>query len=412
MSAARRLPVIAGIVAAGTSLAAVAAQPSARNTVARFFGGGHAGFWKAAALVLMLLNFKNLPFIWHIRLFRALIYHLFTQPTPIEPRHLFHPIITSSHAPLLETDYNMHKSNSTYFTDCDITRTRLVTALLRNGITNVKANEGENTGWSFRNSSRAAGHREGKAAPGPGISALGTSGPDTAGTSGEAQRRPLTREEWENVAAQPGNVLIALGGVSCHFHREIAPYKRYELWTRLLTWDRKWLYVVTYFVERGAFRPTSFDLQPWRRAKPVKEWTEVERRRKVFATSIAKYVVKKGRLTLPPELVLQRSQMLPPKPEGARGAPWEGVSGYGEGSSGEETLDTPGSSPGPEVLAESLFPGDGEGKAEEWTWEMVERERRRGLRFAEAFNSLDGLREEFEGEGAALGEYADLAFGY
>ena len=43
-------------------------------------------------------------------------------------------MISSTRAPLLETDYNLHKSNSTYFSDMDISRTQLFTAIIRNGI--------------------------------------------------------------------------------------------------------------------------------------------------------------------------------------------------------------------------------------------------------------------------------------
>src|ERR1700753_791829 len=71
------------------------------------------------------------------RLFKALIYHLFFQPTPIETVTLFKTIINPSHTPITEGDYNFHKSNSTYFTDLDIARTHLITAIMRNGIKGV-----------------------------------------------------------------------------------------------------------------------------------------------------------------------------------------------------------------------------------------------------------------------------------
>lgn len=38
----------------------------------------------------------------------------------------------------------------------------------------------------------------------------------------------------------------------------------YELWTRIIFWDEKWLYVVSHFVKKGAFEPDEFVMQPWR----------------------------------------------------------------------------------------------------------------------------------------------------
>ena len=60
-------------------------------------------------------------------------------------------------------DYNFHKSNGTYFTDLDIARTHLVTAILRKGIRGIgkyPENAG-NVGWSFANTTRAAGQPRG-----------------------------------------------------------------------------------------------------------------------------------------------------------------------------------------------------------------------------------------------------------
>ncbi|RAL61282.1 hypothetical protein DID88_010361 [Monilinia fructigena] len=36
------------------------------------------------------------------------------------PKHIFQPIITESHAPLMEIDINFHKTNSSYFSDVDV----------------------------------------------------------------------------------------------------------------------------------------------------------------------------------------------------------------------------------------------------------------------------------------------------
>jgi hypothetical protein len=233
---------------------------------------------------------------------------------------------------------------------------------------------------------------------------------------------------------QPGPLLIALGAVTCQFHREIPPYQRYEIWTRLLTWDRKWMYIVSHFVENDAFRPTGYSLQPGRKgSKKVGHLTEEDRamlKRKIFASSVAKYVVKKGRLTIPPELVLERSQMLPPRPKGAP------ILGGWTPSQSKDTTPERTATPSPEpeidspmatndngsdvflheqVLAESLFQCTSStiDSSDDWTWERVQELRIKGLKLAEAFDSLDGLKDVFDLQGEeAMGRYPDLIFNF
>jgi hypothetical protein len=262
---------------------------------------------------------------------------------------------------------------------------------------------------------------------------LGTSGVDTPGGTDGAPKlaRNMTEEEFMAVASRPGNLLIALGSVACFFHREVVPYKQYEIWTKLLTWDRKWMYIVSYFVEAGVFKPEEFFLQPWKKPKSSlknmdDESVEEKRKRirgKVLATSIASYVVKKGRLTIPPEIALQRSDMLPEKPPGAPSpfftppksttTPNLDYNGSGtpqETNSAAETM-TAGSFDS--ILEESLFPESAEDDNGEWTWEKMERERKRGLKFAQVFDGLNVLREEFDaGKGGVLGVFTDLVGGY
>jgi hypothetical protein len=194
------------------------------------------------------------------------------------------------------------------------------------------------------------------------------------------------------------------------------------------------MYIVSYFVEAGALRPDDFALQPWkksRKQRKTREGETVEEKRKrirgkIYATSIATYVVKKGRLTIPPEIVFQRSSLLPEKPPGAPSA---------FHTPNESSPATPDSNPsndnGPtadpmtdsraetvmagsvaSVLEESLFPESDLSGDQPWTWEVVEKERRRGLRFAKLLDGLNGLREEFDGgEGGVLGVYSDMLAG-
>jgi hypothetical protein len=66
-------------------------------------------------------------------------------------------------------------------------------------------------------------------------------------------------------------------------------------------------------------------------------------------------------------------------------------------------------------LEESLFPEDDSVPIDErtWTWERMQEHRLRGLHLAEAFDSLDGLKDVFSVEGdAAMGRYADLMLNF
>ena len=191
--------------------------------------------WRTAFIVLALINAKNLPFAWHIRLF----YHfarnmrrppgvkkVISQTSNSTTHPVFRPISIWTSAPLFEIDYNLHKSNSTYFSDMDISRTALVTNLL------------------------SAGFRSGNA--------------------------ELERQGHKG----PNNVI--LGSVHTSYHKEIKPYERYEIRSRVLGWDQKWLIILSTFIRPGA------------KGKPET----------ILASALSKYVVKKARYTVPPESCL------------------------------------------------------------------------------------------------------------
>lgn len=339
----------ASIVVAGASIAALVSQPALRGNLmamlAKWTGyNAPGGVWRIAAILLALANLKNLPFVWHLRFIRAFFYQLYLQPTPIPPHALFQPIITSTRTTLLETDYNMHKSNSTYFSDMDISRTHLFTALIRNGI---------------RKNSRLYGAKKNAVA-----GAVGA----TEGTRGKH--------------------MIALGGISCLFKKEILPYKKYEMWTRLLCWDRKWFYLVTHLVKPGIGQPESWTLQPWKKSKSNKDVDLEKLKGAVYATAIAKYVIKRGRITVPPEQALIDADMVPMKPEG-----WV----YQGQVPGEYEANG-------DVLPKAV-------EAKDWNWDVIEAERLRGLKVAENFAAMDGMHDFFDGgKDGVLGEYPDLLF--
>ena len=161
-------------------------------------------------------------------------------------------------------------------------------------------------------------------------------------------------------AVKKGRYSVSLGAVSCHFKREIAPYERYDMWTRVLAWDRKWVYMVTHFVREGAVKPKEAILQPQRRTRTGKsngkqeEWSKA-----VFAVSVAKYVIKKGRLTIAPAEWLEQCGVLPAQ------------------------------------AAQNGMTNGHTSPSKKWTMEDIKARRLRGMEYAEKFAALDELQEQW-----------------
>ncbi|KAL4811791.1 hypothetical protein BDW67DRAFT_189309 [Aspergillus spinulosporus] len=162
---------------------------------------------------LILVNLKGVVGVWHLRLFKG----LFTQyllsengrnqlpsannnknPSTVsataekQPPKVFSYLITTHRNHPIDCDYNLHKSNSTFFADLDINRAQLLIRLF-----------GGFPRWK----------------------------PDTATTTSD-QIEAKTKDRSLNVA---------LGGVSSFFKREIKPLQVFEIWSRVLSWDEKWV---------------------------------------------------------------------------------------------------------------------------------------------------------------------------
>ncbi|KAI0149746.1 hypothetical protein F4776DRAFT_603007 [Hypoxylon sp. NC0597] len=240
--------------------------------------------WFTLLCIFIALNMKNMPFMWHLRLVNAFRFILRTQrpAVPLKPAHIFQPIITSSTAQLMEIDFNMHKSNSSYFSDVDIARTHLVCTLFAKAIEQMRGGTAAYTG----------------------------------------AKKPVFG--------------LALGGVSCNFKRELRPYEEYDMWSKILTWDEKWIYIVTHFVRKDAAKPRNYSLYPEQSPSQTRrnsveasdedsfrrssldsvsssnsESDEVKPDKHIFATALSKCVFKAGRRTVSPELMLQMSGLLP-----------------------------------------------------------------------------------------------------
>jgi hypothetical protein len=148
----------------------------------------------------------------------------------------------SSRVCALECDINLHKSNSTFFTDLDISRAGLLSSLFSHALRNV--------------------------------------GPASSG------------------GRRTGANLI-LGGTQAVFYREIKPYQTYEVHSQILAWDAKWTFVVSYFLRTGA------RLEPEDVGGSQRLLKDEKARKQLYAVAVSKYVAKAGRATLPPAELLE-----------------------------------------------------------------------------------------------------------
>jgi hypothetical protein len=215
-------------------------------------------------------------------------------------------VVTSTHTPILDIDYNLHKSNSTFFNDLDENRTELLLALFKDIVKPQKY--------------------------------------------GKSDLRPK---------------MFNLGGTSCIFKKAIAPFAKYEISSRLLCWDEKWIYIVSHFARPGSNISKRSLLGYSRRISVPQHAQGVDQIDCIYATAITKYVFKQGRKTCTPQSVIQECGLLPSPPIS------EGLGGLQTG-----------------VMREI----DGQ-----WTWEEVQEENNKHLRVAQNFGSLDQLHETFMG---------------
>lgn len=205
---------------------------------------------------------------------------------------------------------------------------------------------------------------------------------------GDNARYRLVKDPSEPSKPARGKLGIMLGAVHCSFKREIKPYQKFEMWSRILAWDRKWIYIVTHFVESDAVRPRCWSGGGVRYGPTRKhEGKPDEWQKRIFATAVSKYVLKVGRLTVHPAVALEASGLLPERPGG-----WLGEDSDGAALNGE---------------LKSPLPTGNEAPKSDWTWRDTEFKLQQGLHYARNFASLDELHSHFDGgEHGALGRFA------
>ncbi|KAK7985291.1 hypothetical protein PG996_005467 [Apiospora saccharicola] len=228
--------------------------------------------WFLLLCAFIAFNHKNMPFMWHMRIVNSFRFVCRSQRPRVAlgPSHIFQPLITSSRAQLMEIDFNMHKTNSSYFADLDIARGHLVCTLFSEAIAYMRG-----------------------------------------GT-----------EAWAGLSSKKPMFGLALGATSCSFKKEIKPYEEYEMWSKILSWDEKWIYIATHFVRKGAAKPKSYSLYPQQNqeisaGEELYDQNAVDTNKAIFATAISKCVFKSGRKTVAPELMMQIAGLLPTPSAGA-----------------------------------------------------------------------------------------------
>lgn len=192
--------------------------------------------FKALILILVASSHKTLPLAYVFRFYYQTIVGLFTSRSTYlatkknsfgynSPNHLFKWITLKSRVSPLELDMYFHKLNSTYFLDLDIARTKLLTRLL------------QTFWWSCYD--------------------------NEAGRS----KKPRVIGNFP---------YVPIATVQCRFIRELKPFQKFDISSRVLAWDKKWLFVMSKFTTQG-------------------KGEEV-----INAIALTKYVFKSGRLTLSP----------------------------------------------------------------------------------------------------------------
>lgn len=182
---------------------------------------------KSVLGLYLLSSYKSLPLAYFVRFYYQLLKLIFL-PTYFpslriknEDKSPFQPSELKTFVSPFEVDFYMHKSNSTYFTELDIARTKLVSSLLQNFFINYPTKSGS---YPY----------------------------------------------------------VPVASVYSNFKKEIKPFQKYRVESKILSWDSKWLFVYSKFLIKNG-------------KKKQDEGEEI-----TAATCLTKYVLKDGRKTIPP----------------------------------------------------------------------------------------------------------------
>lgn len=157
------------------------------------------------------------------------------------------------------------------------------------------------------------------------------------------------------------------------------------------------MYIVTHFVKKGVAKPDGY-MQDDGSIKGLRAGSKAAidpPSKAVFATAVSKYCCKLGRLTIHPEVTLDYSNLLPPKPGGWNTMTADSAQDISASSSFEKVEEKDSAD-----VSED----------DQWTWQRIVAQNEKGLEFGKNFSALGGLHDQFSADGPALGTYTDLFF--
>ena len=215
------------------------------------------------------------------------------------------------------------------------------------------------------------------------------------------------------------------------------------MWTRVLSWDQKWVYVVTHFVKKNAhIEPDECTLYSQQNSRnsspnssprvfvcdgmplssrgslsraPISSASSPDMKSAICASALSKLVFKNGRITIAPEVMLHAAGLLPPRPEEPVAVQKEHLAdlqmrdAVADGVPKKEAVNVLKQIDGSDdegLLGKGHDFGFDEKKLQEWEWERIETERKRGLRTAHHLEKQSALEDEFY-PSEALGKHTD-----
>lgn len=122
----------------------------------------------------------------------------------------------------------------------------------------------------------------------------------------------------------------------------------------------------------------------------------------IFASAIAKYVFKQGRLTVTPEKILQNSNLLPPKPVETPPPTSSPPSNAAVSDLPPMSIKTADEFIEASLTADASATVELNNAEDIWDWDRIETERKRGMKIAELYAGLEALNQEFSYEGRPL----------
>lgn len=149
---------------------------------------------KVLALLWVLLNVKVWPLHFHLRFWKICGQNFYLRRR-VKPKSVYEVAHYHTYCPLMEMDFNLHKSNSTYFSDMDMARSKVMAHVFKDFFLNYKD-----------------------------------------------ETVKMAKHQW---------VYTPLGSVQMVFRKEIKPYTMYDVESKVFGWTNKWLYVICEFKQHG-----------------------------------------------------------------------------------------------------------------------------------------------------------------